>query len=384
MPFYYSIQKNTEGRRTAKRLLDLQKLMRQGAGLESRPDHSAPVPARTLADTLLLATWNIREFDSSKYGQRQKESMFYIAEIISHFDLIAIQEVREDISALDRLRDILGRKNWHYIMTDVTAGTAGNKERLAFLYDTRKITPTGLAGEIVLPPIRNQPARQFARSPFLVGFQAGWFKFSLCTVHMIYGGDDPNPEARVAEIDNLAKFLSKRVKSYREKYRQGGKTHSEYEHIALLGDFNIFSTGDDTFKALTKHGFHVPPELLGKTTNIGKKARSFDQIAFLEDEHNVESTGRAGVFDFYRVVFRRDEEDQGVYERAMTKTIDDSNKGKPESQKKTPYTDRNASKQRTYYNAWRTFQMSDHLPLWVELKIDFSEPYLRRKAGQDS
>jgi len=29
-----------------------------------------------------------------------------------------------------------------------------------------------------------------------------------------------------------------------------------------------------------------------------------------------------------------------------------------------------------YYTEWRTFQMSDHLPLWVELKIDFSNEYL--------
>ena len=34
---------------------------------------------------LLLATWNIRDFDSNKFGQgpRLEESFFYIAEIIS-------------------------------------------------------------------------------------------------------------------------------------------------------------------------------------------------------------------------------------------------------------------------------------------------------------
>ena len=29
-----------------------------------------------------------------------------------------------------------------------------------------------------------------------------------------------------------------------------------------------------------------------------------------------------------------------------------------------------------YKSKYRTFQMSDHLPLWVELKVDFSEQYL--------
>jgi hypothetical protein len=31
-----------------------------------------------------------------------------------------------------------------------------------------------------------------------------------------------------------------------------------------------------------------------------------------------------------------------------------------------------------YLTSWRTFQMSDHLPLWVELKIDFSNQYLEK------
>jgi len=29
-----------------------------------------------------------------------------------------------------------------------------------------------------------------------------------------------------------------------------------------------------------------------------------------------------------------------------------------------------------YLNEWRTFQLSDHLPLWVELDVDFAEDYL--------
>ena len=34
-------------------------------------------------------------------------------------------------------------------------------------------------------------------------------------------------------------------------------------------------------------------------------------------------------------------------------------------------------RQRAYYaNLWRTWQMSDHLPMWVQLKVDFTEDYL--------
>lgn len=61
------------------------------------------VPRRSASDTLLLATWNIRDFDSNKFkeGPRLAESFHYIAEIISAFDLVAIQEVNEDMRGFE-------------------------------------------------------------------------------------------------------------------------------------------------------------------------------------------------------------------------------------------------------------------------------------------
>jgi hypothetical protein len=32
------------------------------------------------------------------------------------------------------------------------------------------------------------------------------------------------------------------------------------------------------------------------------------------------------------------------------------------------------------YRKWRTWQMSDHSPLWVEIETDFSEDYLKQFA----
>jgi hypothetical protein len=45
-------------------------------------------------------------------------------------------------------------------------------------------------------------------------------------------------------------------------------------------------------------------------------------------------------------------------------------------------TERNEQGRTTYYwSYWRTHQMSDHLPMWVQLKTDFGEDFLKRKAG---
>ena len=89
MPSYKDLSPDTvEGRRTLERLLVLRRQL------------DRDIPARTFQDTLLLATWNIREFDSPAYGLRIEEAYYYIAEIIARFDLIAIQEVRRDLQAL--------------------------------------------------------------------------------------------------------------------------------------------------------------------------------------------------------------------------------------------------------------------------------------------
>lgn len=123
------------------------------------------IPKRTAKDTLLLASWNIRDFDSNKFkhGPRLKESYYYIAEILSAFDIIAVQEVNEDLKALYRVMSILGR-NWDFITTDVTEGSSGNKERMVFLYDKGKVSFRNIAGEIVLPKSKLIEGRRRNRS----------------------------------------------------------------------------------------------------------------------------------------------------------------------------------------------------------------------------
>lgn len=117
MPFYQNIRTDTKaGKRTLTRLLQLREKLQ------------AEIPRKQLESNLLLATWNIREFDSPAYGPRLEESFYHIAEVISHFDLVAVQEVREDLQALKKLMGLLGG-NWQYVITDITEGKQGNGER---------------------------------------------------------------------------------------------------------------------------------------------------------------------------------------------------------------------------------------------------------------
>lgn len=302
---------------------------------------ASQVPAKTINDRLLLATWNIREFGGKKYGGRLRESYAYIAEIVSHFDLIAIQEVRSDLNALRAIRSLLGSW-WKVVYTDVTEGRPGNDERLAFLYDSRTVAFDGLAGELVLPEKAQGEMLQFARTPFSCGFRAGWKRIELSTVHIYYGTDKPDDPRRVREIAEFAKFLAKRGKKH--------KGHGD-PHTIVLGDFNIFGHDDRTFEALTSAGFMIPEQLQEIPGSNVPKNRHYDQIAFLRRQGNLQSTA-AGVFDFFEYVFRHDKKATG-HSDANVYSID-----------------------RKKFGQWRTYQMSDHLVMWTSLEVDATENYL--------
>lgn len=356
MVFYDRIESETEeGRRTAERLLRLREALQR------------EIPERDIAGTLLLATWNIREFDSPTYGDRKDEPLYYIAEIIDHFDLVAVQEVRDNLGALERLMDLLGSW-WKYLLTDVTEGKPGNRERMAFLYDSRKVRFGGLAGEVVIPTKESgnetlEPARQLARTPFLVGFGMDWFRCTICTTHILYGEDDSADPRRLEEIRLLATFLADRT---REEYAWA-------KNMILLGDFNIFDTQDLTLKAITDAGFIIPEQLKGHPSNA-PKTKHYDQIAFIAPElEDHLQLSEAGVFDFYEHVYRID--DEPLYVQEMGESYSHKDDG----------TERTEQGRTTYYKTyWRTHQMSDHLPMWISLKTDSGEEFLERKDRLES
>jgi endonuclease/exonuclease/phosphatase family metal-dependent hydrolase len=337
------------------------------------------IPKKAVDSNFLLATWNIREFERGSFGPRLPETYLYIAEIVSSFDLVAIQEVREDLTALHKLMQLLG-PHWNYLVTDITEGSAGNGERMAFVYDSRKVTFSNLAGEIVLPPKRlpkinpadkkeetryEQPT-QFARTPYIVSFASGWFKFNLCTVHM-YFGEATNLTRRLKEIEDLAMFFKNRI--IRENKSLPDDDYWDYINYILLGDFNIISRTDKTFLALTKDtGFKLPEGIEKNVltgTNVSKD-KFYDQIVLNEKEGNA-CIVKAGIFDYYEHVYQLSEFEH--YKKDMNEVLKNS-------------TSKTKEATEAYYKKWRTYQMSDHLPMWVEFDIDFSKRYLNDKKDK--
>lgn len=381
MAEYRSIDTSTvDGRRTVDRLLSLKGLLTEKKripkdkkkgpkddkkGTKDDKKRGLGVPAKTLGRSLLLATWNIREFGrNAKFGPRLVESLYYIAEIISAFDIVAVQEVNENLGDLFRLMKLLG-PDWQVLLTDITLGRHGNGERMVFLYDGRKIRFEGLASQIVVPPEvvkgkkKYNPARQLSRTPMMVGFRCNWFKFTLCTAHIYYGTSKPDDPTRIQEIRILADILAKRVES----------KHAWAPNMIVLGDFNIFRPEDTTARALEDENFFIPPQI--KNFEAGETGKHYDQIAFRSSRYDKQtrrdaSKAKAGVVTFFDKVFK--DEDEKLYAKHMGAKY----RTAPSKKAKT-----------TVYRQWRTFQMSDHRLLWIELPADFSLPTLasmRNKA----
>ena len=313
------------------------------------PDVPAPIAAEISAlraavravvpskrpKNLLIGSWNLRAFGdvTPKWNAAPKDSpkrdwraVALIAVILSRFDVIAVQEVRRETEALRFLLSRLG-PDWRVITSDVTEGDEGNGERLSFLYDSTRVQPSGLVGEIVLPSAVSEPPKQFARSPYAASFSREGIEFILTSVHIIWG---KNVTERIPELTNFAKWM-----------RDWADRPTDWnQNLLVLGDFNIDRMGSDLYKALFSTGLFPPAELndVPRTIFSNDKNKNFyDQIAWFSDFESVTMEnmltglrydGVAGSFDFLPFTFA-----------GMTKAE----------------------------VSWR---ISDHYPLWIEFRLD--------------
>jgi endonuclease/exonuclease/phosphatase family metal-dependent hydrolase len=254
------------------------------------------IPARS-PNRLLLATWNIANFGEQ---QRRDQDHRLIAEILSWFDVVAIQEVKENFSGLEDVVRILGAP-YRYVMSDV----AGNGERAAIVYDGQKLSRLEEAGEIALPPrdLRKiklpgvtQKFLGFDRTPYLATFQSGSFSFELVNVHLYFGSDSAKKdvERRSLETYAVARWVDQREKSQWSFTRD----------IICLGDFNMPKAlpTNPIYKALTTLGLEVPNHSTQMGSSIASDAH-YDQIAFFPGATRQDFTGLTGVFDYDAVVF---------------------------------------------------------------------------------
>jgi len=217
-----------------------------------------------------------------------------------------MQVVRGNLRDRRHMLTMLG-ENWSSLMTDVTKGSGGNYERMAFLFDTRKIKLSGIACELVVPEEQldsikpDALRRQFARTPYAVSFFSGGKTFILVTLHVIYG----QPKERVPELKAIADWLAEWAKEINE--------YNFNHNLIALGDFNIDRDNDELYNAFISTGLDVPEDLRGLPRTIFKTPGSnnvtfYDQIAWFNKAGNVPALSlkynRGGNFDFTKYVLK--------------------------------------------------------------------------------
>lgn len=356
---YKRLMTNADKERTISNLLKLKE------GLAS------DIPSKKVDQNLLLASWNIKNF--GKLKDRTSESLYYIAEIISAFDIIAIQEINSNINDFKKILRLLG-SDWKHTLSDVTEGRSGNDERFGFIYDSRRVTQSGLSGEIVISPelISNNPIiRQLKRTPSFTGFESGWKKFSIINVHLHPGegsnGDDEpsDEEIRDEEVRLLMEILKEKLDA------------SAYEdkNMIILGDTNLYEDDETIVNRFIDEGFVESTGLKGKFTNTSLN-QIYDRIflnvekyfRLVKDNQGVE---KGDVFNLFKYVYINTPQEIANYHELMLLQKDD------------PSTLTSDAKFITYFNRyWKRNQMSDHLPVWIEIQTDSSTEFLDNKQSK--
>ena len=301
-------------------------------------DYRDTAPGRKVPDKstnrLLLATWNIANLGLQK---RRAKDYRLIAEMISWFDLVAIQEVNDNLVGLRAILKALDGQSEPERYQALFSDKAGNNERTAFVFNANKVTLLEMVGEIAVPPADHEDIHLagiprkftgFDRNPYIAAFEAGRFNFTLANVHLFYGGDtDDDRQRRSLETYAVGRWADLRRKS----------KNAYTDNVIALGDFNMpkAEKGDPIHKALTKRGLRLPEHTSRIGSTISEDA-DYDQIAFFPGGAKKRFTGKTGVFDF----------DGALFEKLFQ------------------------TKTRTQFRAYMRYYVSDHRIFWAQFKTN--------------
>lgn len=238
------------------------------ATLDRNPEKFG-LPQRVYGSAV-IGSFNIRKLGNAR--GRSPHAWEFLARVCSQYDLLAVQEVMDDLSGLRRIIDLLGPE-FGMIVSDRTGafpGAAGLAERLAFIfrwsivcrgevvsdisYDRSKVLETIAENfddiRAVMQPYSEKLARfaagrgrkpkppkmpvflSFIRQPFCVSFKIVGFpgtkpySFMAVNAHLMYG----QMRDRRKEFDALMNWIRGRVKQVSKTY---------YPNFMLLGDLNL-------------------------------------------------------------------------------------------------------------------------------------------------
>lgn len=280
---------------------------------------------------VVIGSWNIANLGVHK---RRIEDLKVITEILSWFEIVAIQEIADNLDDFLTITQLLP-EHFNYVFTD----RAGNDERAGYIYDTRRIALGPKTGEVVIVDNDRQHIKLpgidigfdgFNRNPFLAtfGIEEHWLLLANC--HLVFGKSGNKAEkTKAIQQRQLEAYAIARWCDLR-----GDDKHAFTDNIIALGDFNLLRAepNDPMFQALTKRGLTIPAHQTRIPTNVSN-TYDYDQITVTP--HLDDRITNMGVFDFDAVIFAH------IYDHQ-----------KP-----------------GYWRKCAKYYISDHRPIWIQLAL---------------
>jgi len=251
--------------------------------LETDPD-AYGLPKRQYG-SVLLDSFNIRKLGDP--DARDEHTWAFLADVCRRFDLLAVQEVMDDLRGITKLKKLMGPE-FALLISDTTGtfpGEAGVAERLAFIYNWNHARRGEVATDIsydrskllqihlrekddiqrafekyladqkdfdegrrrTKPTLKMPTFLSFMRTPYMAAFEiighpsSQTYRLMAVNAHLIFGNSMSD---RRLEFDALMDWIIARVTQDSEYYK----------NFVLLGDLNLkFDDPDNDRRAIARH-----------------------------------------------------------------------------------------------------------------------------------
>ncbi|MEM8487389.1 MAG: endonuclease/exonuclease/phosphatase family protein [Bacteroidota bacterium] len=311
--------------------IEIDRLVAYRDRVHEDPARNRHIPAVGQAGRVLIASWNVANLGQHR---RRIEDLQVIASMINWFEIVAIQEVADNLGDIEQVLAFLP-DYFDLVFSD----RAGNNERAAYLYDTRHVSLGPKIGEVAivdndrkyirLPGI-DRAFDGFNRNPYIATFFVEDTRLLFANCHLLYGSTR-GADARQASIERrqLEAYAIARWCDLRRDSQNAWT-----KNIFAIGDFNLprATEGDVIFEALTRRGLRLPPHTTRIPTNVSNTA-DYDQIAVTPGL--LSRIEQVGVFDFDGVIFSE------IYSRDAP----------------------------GYWRTCAKYYISDHRPLWIQFEL---------------
>jgi hypothetical protein len=360
---------------------------------------------RRVYGSVLIGSFNIRKLGS--VHSRNERTWQFLAHICRQYDLLAVQEIMDDLRGIRKLMSLLGPE-FGLIVSDKTGtfpGEPGVGERLGFIFNWSVVHRTEVATDITYdrtkvldilesnltqinstfqdyhrklrdyevgkrnpkPNLKMPVFLTFIRQPFCVSFKIGGYpgtkpyEFMAVNAHLYFGKYITD---RRQEFDALMEWIRSRVRENDRAY---------YPNFILLGDLNLDFNSPQTDRPRIEKHMKTFNDASGEAVNVNFPFLDIhpDRTAYFRTNARMSET-----FDQIGLFFR---------ESGLPTYLDNASMGQNErgpdygvfnfvalfddvmnTQKKLA--DMTDDEKKAFYGRFE-YKVSDHMPIWLRLPL---------------